>query len=71
MSEKPGSKLRCLCGQLISRWDVMRQGYYRRQGGLSYVYIKYRCTRCKKLGEHLVKEDEWRAGLLSDSPKEG
>jgi len=71
MSKEPGSQLRCVCGQLISRSDVMRQGYYSRQFGPSYVYIKYRCTRCKKLREHFVKEDEWHGGLLSDSPKEG
>jgi len=44
----------------------MQQGYYMRQFGPSYVYIKYRCTRCKKLGEHFVKQEEWEDGVLRE-----
>jgi hypothetical protein len=47
--------------------DVMQQGYYVRQFGPSYVYIKFRCSRCKKLGEHFIKQEEWEEGLLRDS----
>lgn len=45
----------------------MKQGFYPRQYGPSYVYIKYRCSRCKKLGEHFVKQEEWEDGLLKDN----
>ena len=37
-----------------------------RQFGPSYVYIKFRCSRCKKLGEHFVKQEEWEDGLLQE-----
>ncbi len=61
------TSLKCHCGQRILRRDVMQQGYYVKQLGPSYVYIKYRCSRCKKLGEHFVKQEEWQDGLLQES----
>jgi DNA-directed RNA polymerase subunit RPC12/RpoP len=60
------TSLKCHCGQRIVRRDVMQQGLYMRQFGPSYIYIKYRCSRCKKLGEHFVKQEEWEEGLLHD-----
>ena len=59
--------IKCNCGQRVFSRDVMQQGYYVRQFGPSYVYIKYRCSRCKKLGEHFIKQEEWEEGLLKDS----
>ncbi|HZO88936.1 MAG TPA: hypothetical protein VFB38_11415 [Chthonomonadaceae bacterium] len=61
------TSLKCHCGQRISRRDVMQQGYYVRQFGPSYVYIKYRCSRCKKLGEHFIKQEEWEDSLLHET----
>lgn len=58
--------LKCHCGQRIVRRDVMQRGLYMHQFGPSYVYIKYRCSRCKKLGEHFVKQEEWEDGLLHE-----
>ena len=60
------TSLKCHCGQRVLRRDVMQQGYYMRQFGPSYVYIKFRCSRCKKLGEHFVKQEEWEDGLLQE-----
>lgn len=45
----------------------MRQATYIKQFGPSYVYIKYRCSRCKKLGEHFVKQEEWEESLLQEA----
>ncbi len=64
------TSLKCHCGQRIVRRDVMQQGYYMRQLGPSYVYIKFRCSRCKKLGEHFVKQEEWEDGLLHETTNE-
>ncbi len=61
------TSLKCHCGQRILRRDVMQQGMYVRQIGPSYVYIKFRCSRCKKLGEHFVKQDEWEDSLLREN----
>lgn len=62
--------LKCNCGQRIFSRDVMQQGYYVRQFGPSYVYIKFRCCRCKKLGEHFIKQEDWEEGLLRDASTE-
>ena len=48
----------------------MRQGMYVRQVGPSFVYIKYRCSRCKKLGEHFVKQEEWEDSMLRENSNE-
>ena len=37
-----------------------------RQFGPSFVYTKYRCSRCKKLGEHFVLQEEWEDSLLHE-----
>ena len=64
------TSLKCHCGQRILRRDVMQQGYYVKQFGPSFVYIKYRCSRCKKLGEHFVKQEEWEDSLLQENTTE-
>ena len=58
--------LKCHCGRPITRRDVMQQGDYTNpRNGLSYVYIKFRCSHCKKLGEQFVKQEEWDKSLIS------
>ena len=64
------STIKCNCGQQVIAKDVMQQGYYLRLFGPSFVYVKYRCSRCKKLGEQFVKQEEWENGILSESPCE-
>ena len=48
----------------------MQTGYYPRMAGPSFVYVRYRCSRCKKLGEQFVKQDEWESGILRESTTE-
>src|ERR1043165_6807888 len=62
--------IKCNCGQRVFSRDVMQQGYYVRQFGPSYVYIKFRCSRCKKRGEHFIKQEDWAEGILNDSVNE-
>lgn len=64
------SMIKCNCGQRILAKDVMQTGYYLRLVGPSFVYVKYRCSRCKKLGEQFVKQAEWEDGILNDIPSE-
>lgn len=68
MSVKP--TIKCNCGQRIITKDVMQTGYYLRLFGPSFVYVKFRCSRCKKLGEQFVKQEEWEDGILKDTPSE-
>lgn len=62
--------IKCNCGQRVLAKDVMQTGYYLRLIGPSFVYVKYRCSRCKKLGEQFVKQKEWEDGILNDLPNE-
>ncbi|MCX6344355.1 MAG: hypothetical protein NT018_04690 [Armatimonadetes bacterium] len=62
--------IKCNCGRRILAKDVMQTGYYLRLCGPSFVYVKYRCSRCKKLGEQFVKQEEWEDGILHDMPTE-
>jgi DNA-directed RNA polymerase subunit RPC12/RpoP len=64
MAVKP--MIKCNCGQRIITKDVMQTGYYLRLFGPSFVYVKYRCSRCKKLGEQFVKQQDWEDGILND-----
>lgn len=64
------SMIKCNCGQRIIAKDVMQTGYYLRMFGPSFVYVKFRCSRCKKLGEQFVKQEEWEDGILRDTPNE-
>ena len=62
--------IRCNCGQRIVQKDVMQTGYYPRMAGPSFVYVRYRCSRCKKLGEQFVKQQEWESGILRETTTE-
>jgi DNA-directed RNA polymerase subunit RPC12/RpoP len=64
------SMIKCNCGQRIIAKDVMQTGYYLRLFGPSFVYVKFRCSRCKKLGEQFVKQEDWEDGILRDIPSE-
>ena len=58
--------IRCRCGQRIGEREVMQAGYYPRVFGPSVVLVRYRCSRCKKLGERFVKQEEWESGIFRD-----
>ncbi len=62
--------IRCNCGQRVVQKDVMQTGYYPRMAGASFVCVRYRCSRCKKLGEQFVKQQEWESGILRETTTE-
>jgi hypothetical protein len=64
------SVIKCNCGQRIFAKDIMQTGYYLRLVGPSFVYVKFRCCRCKKLGEQFVRQEDWEEGILCDIPQE-
>jgi hypothetical protein len=64
------TSLKCRCGQRICRRDVMQRGFLKREPGPIFVYVKYRCSRCKKLGEHLVRQEEWESALIQEKNSE-
>jgi len=60
------TSIKCNCGQRIIAKDVVQHGYYLRLFGPSFVYVKFRCSRCKKLGEQFIKQEEWEDGILKE-----
>jgi hypothetical protein len=67
--------VRCNCGQRILARDVLSTGYELRPAGPHYVYVKFRCPHCRRLGEHLVEQSKWdwsvlRPGQAGMAPRE-
>lgn len=60
------TSIKCNCGQRVSARDVVQHGYYLRAFAPSFVCVKFRCSRCKKLGEQFIKQEEWENGILRD-----
>ncbi len=62
--------IRCHCGQRIVARDVLQRSWYVRVFGPSFMYLKYRCSRCKRLGEKFIEQDKWDDSILRDIPSE-
>jgi hypothetical protein len=48
--------------------EVLRTDLYERRAtegsSREYVYVKYRCQRCKRMGEAFVPESRWDRSIL-------
>lgn len=62
--------IRCNCGQRIVTKDVLQRSWYVRVYGPSFMYLKFRCSRCKRLGEKFIEQDKWDDSILRDIPSE-
>jgi hypothetical protein len=51
------------------RKDVIQTGLYLSVLGPSYVYVRYRCGRCKRMGEQLVEQESWDPAVLRPAPR--
>jgi len=61
--------IRCNCGHRVVRKDVIQTGLYLSVLGPSYVYVRYRCGRCKRMGEQLVEQESWDPAVLRPAPR--
>jgi hypothetical protein len=53
---------------------VIQTGLYVSIMGPSFVYIRFRCGRCRRVGEQLVQQSEWDPSVLQQGevrPAEG
>jgi len=62
--------IKCNCGHRVIARDVLQTGYYLSLFGPSFVYVRFRCSRCKKVGEQLVQEEKWDPSILSQPSTE-
>ena len=56
--------IRCRCGHCVLRNEVLRTELWERGRGSDTVCVRYRCQRCKRMGEALIAEDQWDWALL-------
>lgn len=61
--------IRCSCGHRVVRRDVIQTGLYLSVLGSSYVYVRYRCGRCRRMGEQLVEQESWDPAVLQPAPR--
>ncbi|HEX8832770.1 MAG TPA: hypothetical protein VF719_01155 [Abditibacteriaceae bacterium] len=62
--------LRCRCGHQVLAKEVLRTDLYERSMGREYIYVKYRCRRCKRMGEAFVAESRWDWSILEPERNE-
>lgn len=62
-------KCRC-CGHQVLAREIMRTDLYERAPGQNFVYVKFRCRRCKRLGQTFVPEARWDWKLLEPARDE-
>ncbi len=43
---------------------MIQTGLYLSASGPSYVYVRFRCGRCRRVGEQLVQESHWDPAVL-------
>lgn len=54
----------CNCGHRIFRGEVIQTGLYLGLMGPNYIYVRFRCARCRRVGERLVEEELWDPAVL-------
>jgi len=62
--------IRCSCGRRIFRKNILQISFHFKLFGESFVSVKYKCPRCKRIGEYLVAEKEWDISSLISSKGE-
>ena len=62
--------IKCACGQRITGRDVLTTGYLLQTGTQVFVFVKFRCPRCKKLGQEVINRERWDWAVLNEAPGE-
>ncbi len=62
--------IQCSCGERIAARNLVQRSWYPRVFGSCFVYLKYRCPRCKRMGERFIEQENWDENLLRDTPVE-
>ncbi len=60
----------CRCGHGVLGKEVLRTDLYERSSGHEYVYVKFRCARCKRIAQTFVPASAWDWKKLEPAPGE-
>ncbi len=60
----------CSCGQRIFEGDVIHKGTQLRRVDTTYVYLRFRCSRCRRLGESFIRLEAWDEKILRHEIRE-
>jgi len=60
----------CSCGRRVIGSDVLQKGRFLRVFSPGFVYLKYRCSHCKRVEERFVPEQTWDEAALREVPAE-
>lgn len=56
--------VRCRCGHQVLGREVLRTQACEKPSGAESIYVKFRCRRCKKIGESFIPHDEWNPAIF-------
>ena len=56
--------VRCRCGHQVLGREVLRTEPCEKSSGAEFVYVKYRCRRCKKIGEAFIPHEAWNPTMF-------
>jgi DNA-directed RNA polymerase subunit RPC12/RpoP len=62
--------INCHCGHRIVAKDLLQRNWYARVFGPSFMYLRYRCARCRRIGEKFIEQDQWDDSMLREVPAE-
>lgn len=65
----PRDIITCSCGNTISAREILQTSLMLSLTGPSFVYVRFRCGECKRVGEKLVREEKWNAAMLRREPR--
>ena len=58
--------IRCSCGHRVVKRDVLQTAYCLIPHGPAYVLVRYRCGRCRRVGQEVVDEEDWTPDILGE-----
>lgn len=56
--------VRCRCGHQVLGREILRTQPCEKPSGAEAVYVKFRCRRCKKIGESFIPQEEWTPDIF-------
>jgi hypothetical protein len=57
--------LTCHCGQHVSLKDILQRGRFSRPTSPGFIYVKFRCSHCKRLGERFIPQEDFPSPAAS------